>query len=146
MNISILFLGQTEQSSQVSTVVGDNNLRDEAFILLDEAQHKREKAAYHARKKDGLVAQHYAIEADRLREEAQRKQKKAAEIIFQNNNDKYRGKSVVDLHGLHVNEALQKLKNEIAHCKSKELQIITGRGKGSANRIRKWLISFKCKK
>lgn len=105
--------------------------RTEAFKLEEQAREKRAKARDHIRANDGLTAQYYSQEAAQLSERAAQAHKKAADEIFQRHNKKHSGKSVIDLHGLHVNEGLQKLRQELKKHKTGELQVITGRGRNS---------------
>ena len=105
--------------------------RTHAFRLEEQAREKRAKARDHIRANDGLTAQYYSQEAAQLSERAAQAHKKAADEIFHRNNQKHRGNSVIDLHGLHVNEGLQKLRQELKKHTTGELQVITGRGRNS---------------
>ena len=105
--------------------------RTHAFKLEEQAREKRAKAREHIRANDGLTAQYYSQEAAQLSERAAQAHKKAADEIFYQNNKKHRGNSVIDLHGLHVNEGLQKLRQELKKHSTGELQVITGRGRNS---------------
>ena len=105
--------------------------RTQAFKLEEQAREKRAKARDHIRANDGLTAQYYSQEAAQLSERAAQAHKKAADEIFHRNNQKHRGNSVIDLHGLHVNEGLQKLRQELRKHTTGELQVITGRGRNS---------------
>eukprot|EP00026_Physarum_polycephalum_P015753 Phypoly_transcript_16511.p1 GENE.Phypoly_transcript_16511~~Phypoly_transcript_16511.p1 ORF type:complete len:200 (+),score=51.61 Phypoly_transcript_16511:156-755(+) len=65
----------------------------------------------------------------------------ACELIFAANNKKYKGTlHMVDLHGLHVKEALKKAEEHLVAAKNaklKQTHIITGKGNNSPNQIAK---------
>ena len=118
--------------------------RTQAFKLEEQAREKRAKARDHIRANDGLTAQYYSQEAAQLSERAAQAHKKAADEIFHRNNQKHRGNSVIDLHGLHVNEGLQKLRQELRKHNTGELQVITGRGRNSHHNYGKICPSSLC--
>ncbi|KAI9008306.1 hypothetical protein BC832DRAFT_418514 [Gaertneriomyces semiglobifer] len=67
--------------------------------------------------------------------------RRAAELIFKANNSG-RGRTLeeIDLHGLHVKEAIAFLEDHIRKCKrdgTKRVEIITGRGRNSIDGIAK---------
>jgi hypothetical protein len=126
----------SRQESPAPAVLESDNTQDypgrtQAFKLEEQAREKRAKARDHIRANDGLTAQYYSQEAAQLSERAAQAHKKAADEIFHRNNQKHRGNSVIDLHGLHVNEGLQKLRQELRKHTTGELQVITGRGRNS---------------
>ena len=127
-------------ASAVADCLGDiepcegtyDQIRSEGFELLEKAKEAAEKAAYYARRNEGHTAQFYAQQSAEFRKRGLEAQTKSAEAIFVKNNAKYRDNSVIDLHGLHINEGLKKLQETIKKSRSSELQVITGRGQNSA--------------
>ena len=128
------------QASATADCLGDiepcegtyDQVRSEGFELLEKAKEAAEKAADYSRRNEGHTAQFYAQQAADFRKRGLEAQARSAEAIFVRNNAKYRDGSVIDLHGLHINEGLKKLQETIKKSRSSELQVITGRGQNSA--------------
>ena len=107
--------------------------RATAFDLSRQSADLREKAKESHRKRQGPTASYYTGRADDLSRKARKEHQRAADAIFERQNARHKGKNVIDLHGLHVDEGLKRLKRSINEMKFGEILIITGRGKNSRN-------------
>lgn len=100
-------------------------LRDESFQKSQRCYNSGNKA----------LAKTFSNEGKRYQYQMERKNKEAAEIIFARNNS-HRSTDKIDLHGLFVNEAIEKLKDRISTAKrngKKQLVVIVGKGNNSPN-------------
>ena len=119
--------------TQPDTTISEKETRSCAFDLQRQSEERRLQAQDYRRRKQGLTASYYADEANALAQRAKEEHSKAADIIFTKQNEKYKGRNIIDLHGLHVDEGLKRLKNSLSGTQHKEVFVITGRGKNSKN-------------
>jgi NEDD4-binding protein 2 len=101
------------------------NLRHEAF----------QKAAKAWRGKQKDLASYYAQQGREHSVKMEEANRRAAGLIFHKNASRHSG-NTIDLHGLHVDEALQVLAEKMRES-SGVLEVITGRGIHSHNNIPK---------
>jgi len=109
------------------------------------------KAAIAHAQKQGELARYYSQQGHNHTAEMHDANKRAADKIFRDKNMRHEDKTV-DLHGLHVDEALLVLKNFLQAYHSgtpssgiKSLSVITGRGRGSKDgkaKIKPAVLSF----
>lgn len=96
---------------------------------------KTSQEAYHRR--DHKKAKQLSANGKRYQELTDEANKRAADAIFNYLNAPGRiPENSIDLHGLHVNEALERLKKRIRRCNNqniKELIVIVGQGNHSAD-------------
>ena len=113
---------------------------------------KRFEASVHAKRRGELLSQSQAAwqagdkaKAKQLSEEGKREgalmeaaNLAACEAYFAGNNSK-RGLGEIDLHGLHVDEAMRKLEERLGQCKAQraeQLVVIVGRGNHSKDGVK----------
>ncbi|KAJ3117364.1 hypothetical protein HDU96_007018 [Phlyctochytrium bullatum] len=114
-------------------------LRDEADALYKSARESSQKSQDAYKSGRHADARLYSEQAASLRAQAQCKAKEAADAVFQEKNA---GRPIgeIDLHGLFVEEALERLKERIQTCKRQgveELVVITGIGRNSVDNVPK---------
>ena len=112
--------------------------RRKAEKLCDDYMDYVEKAEAAHRRGMTRTAENYRAEARKIYDEVKKEHKIAAENIFQHNN-RYRKPEEVDLHGLHMDEAEEKVRKFLHGHRNYEgiLTIITGMGNHSEGRIGK---------
>eukprot|EP01134_Creolimax_fragrantissima_P000419 CFRG0419T1 len=123
---SIMSLNVVEN---VSNSIDYTELREPANVLLEERAMYFRRAAEAFKRKQFQLAFYYSQEGRYLTVRIQKAQGKAAREIFRRNNPNFPRISSVDLHGLHVIEAVQLVKSVVsAKDPRRSMRIITGMG------------------
>uniref|UniRef100_A0A7M5UC46 Smr domain-containing protein n=1 Tax=Clytia hemisphaerica TaxID=252671 RepID=A0A7M5UC46_9CNID len=126
------------------------DLRAEAELYAGMRREALQKAAEGYQAKNAGAAQYYADKAKEHERKMKEAHHRAAELMLQRRNKKYmRDQKVIDLHGLHVGEAINALKNFLENAqmisRHREVEVITGRGNhsiGGVSKIRNAVINY----
>jgi DNA-nicking Smr family endonuclease len=129
----------TSKATLPSTLIRAEALRSEANSLIAKAKDvsERSQSEYHTGSR--AKAKELSNEKSALYDQAKRKHTQAAHFFFEHYNAD-RPLDTIDLHGLHVKEALDYVEKRIDTCRSSniaQLTVITGMGNNSAGGIAK---------
>ncbi|XP_019851637.1 PREDICTED: uncharacterized protein LOC100633468 [Amphimedon queenslandica] len=121
--------GATEENEEEDTDLDYSDLRAEAAVHAQLRAEAFQKAAKARGEKQGELAMHYAQVGHKHTEKMNDANRRAAMMTYRIKN-KGRDKNNLDLHCLHVHEALQVLEERLMepHKKGDQLFVITGRG------------------
>lgn len=143
--ISVRKIPQDDQLPQqaLDDLPSYNNLRAEAALHAKLRAENFQKAAHARSKKQWELASYYAQQGHMHTDKTKEANNRAAGFILTLNQDM---SDTLDMHGLHVNEALEALKEKIATAQTgKSVHVITGRGshsKGREARIKPAVLQF----
>ena len=123
--------------------------RAEAQLHANQRAECFQKAAKAHQEKKGELAQYYAQEAHKHQVKSKEAHARAAEVILKFKNKQHMTEQrVIDLHGLHGDEAVNALYNFLQNALRKHfpsVEVITGRGnnsKGGFSIVRKKVLEF----
>nr|CAB3220770.1 adenylate kinase 9 [Phallusia mammillata] len=129
-----------EETDPISACLGERvlsyqELRAEANLHRKEMHECHRKAAAANHQSKGSLAMYYASQAQLHKKYLREANNRAAELTYKQMNEG-RSKDELDLHGLHVDEAIDTMRSVIARKRqeneSRHLFIITGWGRNSA--------------
>ena len=129
----------TSKSEGINRLTQAERLRFEALELQQQAKEASEKSRYEYQHGSRSEAKTLSNTKTRLYEEMNQKNNQAAQLIFSHYNLN-QSETTIDLHGLYVSEAMKYLEERVNQCRAKkivQLQVITGAGNNSINRIPK---------
>lgn len=114
-------------------------LRAEADALYDKRHKLSQQLQLAYKLGDGAKAHELSEKLKKILEQAEAKNRQAAEYVFRENNTDS-AEDEIDLHGLYVNEAIFFLQNRIANSirtNQSHLRVIVGKGLHSKNGVAK---------